>query len=545
MGEHIGTKDGEQYPLLKIDSGGSDGSNRGLPAPPCIITSGCHTTRTPKQSWMDRWPELISACWITFILIGISFLAFYTLGLNAYRRQPLIINKCNASKLTSTVTYHHIVPRGSYVSFLVYSDYISSIAQQYPLLHINVLFLMDDSSQTPIQGSRHTRLYNKLIQSTNNILDNFDQNNKEIRIIQKKYPNVNVTIMPLSKYMASTPHRYKWRTIPMNFLNFYVRVFTVWQYGGVAMDLSTYNDIFNMHHHPDRRISAILRQHNDGIESEKYVNALKKINEEEQKEFFAMFNLLIHHVLNETCSFFNRSLWYNNEAVPGLSLNKHAIRSQRNKRDSRVTYEGEMDLSNIALDISTTVKSSTTELEENVTNAFNSISNINANDTATPTFTTSTEPTSETYNTEQSTNFDNITKQSVTGIDKVNFTNTHGEILPNIILYDILILTDSNPNMPFQSDFTNLPKPINQFEINEIVTENLNIYDHQLTLPVLVISTDGTFVAAPTRRHPMLAYLLSFGCERVSPILAINRAMMSQCTGIFKNDMHCDNIYVL
>ncbi|XP_014367449.2 uncharacterized protein LOC106717972 [Papilio machaon] len=544
MGEHIGTKDGEQYPLLKVDSGGSDGSIRVPPAPPCIITSGCHTTRTPKQSWMDRWPEFVSACWITFILIAISFLAFYTLGINAYRRQPLIINKCNASKLASTVTYHHIVPRGSYVSFLVYSDYISSIAQQYPSLQINVFFLMDDSSQTPIQGSRHTRLYNKLIQSTNNILDIFDQNNKkEIRIIQKKYPNVNVTTMLLSKYMASTPHRYKWRTIPIYFLNFYVRVFTVWQYGGISMDLTTYNDIYIMRRHLDRRISAILRQHNDGIESEKYVNALKRINEEEQNEFFAMFNLLIHHVLNETCSFFNRSLWYNSEAVPGLSVNKHTIRSQRNKRDSRVTYEGESDLNNLALGVTTTVKSSTTDFKENGTYASASSS---MNDTATSTNATTNEVRNKTFTSENSTTFDNITKHSVAELDKVvNFTNTHDGLLPYIAFYDISILTDSIPNMPFPSEFINPPKPINQFETYEIVTENLNIYDHQLTLPVLVISTDGTFVAAPTRRHPMLAYLLSFACERVSPILAINRAMMSQCTGIFKNDMHCDNIYVL
>ncbi|XP_013169071.1 PREDICTED: uncharacterized protein LOC106118860 [Papilio xuthus] len=544
MGEHIGIKDGEQYPLLKVDSGGSDGCIRVPPAPPCIITSVCHTTRTPKQSWIDRWPEFISACWITFILIGISFLAFYTLGINAYRRQPMIINRCNASKLASTVTYHHIVPRGSYVSFLVYSDYISSIAQQYPLLHINVFFLMDDSSQTPIQGSRHTRFYNKLIQSTSNILDIFDQNNKkDIRIIQKKYPNVNVTMMLLSKYMALTPHRYKWRTIPMHFLNFYVRAFTVWQYGGISMDLTTYNDIFNMHRHPDRRMSAILRQHNDGIESEKYLNALKKINEEEQNEFFAMFNLLIHHVLNETCSFFNRSLWYNSEAVPGLSVNKHAIRSQRNKRDSRVTYEGESDLYNWAIGVTTTMKSNTTEFKENLTYA-NASSNLN--DTATSIIATTTEVTNETITTENTTSFENNTKQSVAGLDKlVNLTNTLDGLLPNIIFYDISILTDSIPNIPFPAEFISLPKPVNQFDSSEIVTENLNIYDHQITLPVLVISTDGTFVAAPTRRHPMLAYLLSFGCERVSPILAINRAMMSQCTGIFKNDMHCDNIYVL
>ncbi|CAH2037417.1 unnamed protein product, partial [Iphiclides podalirius] len=120
MAELIEAKEGEQYPLLKADSGGGDG-NTSLSQPPLNdVTSVCNITRTPKRSWIDRWPEFFSACWIAFILFcfGISFLAFFTLGVNVFRRQPLLITKHNASKQASTVFYHHIIPGGSYVPFM-------------------------------------------------------------------------------------------------------------------------------------------------------------------------------------------------------------------------------------------------------------------------------------------------------------------------------------------------------------------------------------------------------------------------------------------
>ncbi|XP_068632144.1 uncharacterized protein [Battus philenor] len=554
MGENIETKDGEQYPLLKMDSGGGDNINRTPQLPPSVITSGCHITRTPKQSWMDRWPEFFSACWITFILIGISFLAFYTLGMNAYRRQPIII-KCNASKQANTVHYHHIVPRGSYVPFILYSDYISSVANQYPSLSINVVFLMDDSTQNAIHGSRHTRLFNKLIQPSINLLDSiFDQNNKkEIRNIQKKYLNVNITVMPLSKYMALTPHRYKWKTIPAYYLNFYIRLFTVWQYGGIAMDLTTFNNIFNINQYPDRRISAILKQHNDGLENEKYVNALKKINQEDQNEIFTMFFLLIHHVLNETCSFFNRTLWYNNEVNPDSTLNNPLFLSQRSKHDSHDMYaKGESDLYGRIIQNIQENKGSKTPVKSmfNASDYLNNLSSSNHSKNFTRSlevtdFKNESEIMNGTFNIVNSVS-DNVTKQPIIiGFDNIfNYSSVQGEISPNIFFYDVSILTD---NIPFLSEPINFVKPINQGEFQEGgMPENINLVDHPpINLPILSISTDGTFIAAPSRHHPMLAYLISFASQKVSPIFAINRAMMTQCSGIMKNEMHCDNIYVL
>lgn len=62
-----------------------------------------------------HFPELMSACWMTMVLFGISFLVFYALGMGAYRRQQFVFVRCNSSRPASNVFYHHIMQRGSEV----------------------------------------------------------------------------------------------------------------------------------------------------------------------------------------------------------------------------------------------------------------------------------------------------------------------------------------------------------------------------------------------------------------------------------------------
>lgn len=495
--------------------------------------------------------DFFSTCCIAFIVFGLSILAFYTLTVNVYRRQPLLVTNGNASNHLhgseanfNTVFYPYIIPGGSYIPFMVYSNYISNVAMQYPLLNINVIFLLDDS----IPNAKHIKLLKKLSPPSYNIHDStLDQSNKrEIGNIEKKYPNINVTIMPLSKYMAMTPHRYKWRTFPIYYLSFYVRIFAVWRHGGIAMDLTTHNNIFNMHKHPDRRIAAIMKQHNDGFEREKYISVLKKINQDEQNELFTMFYLLINHVLNETTSFFNRSLWPDAvSANGGLPSQSPLLKSKKIKRNIVNRGErGESDLYSLIVGNETTRNSVLLNHSDNLSSPENHTHRLVINNSR---------PISHT---EQIINSSSTEKISIVLLNDTNKSKSSagfnsgsnssigfGELYPYLVFYDVSIVSDNIPNRP---EPINPPRQVASSEKFSRLYDNFNIFEHlPITSPVLTISTDGTFVAAPSKHHPFLENLIACGFQGVSPTFVVNRALMTQCTGLFKNDVYCDNIYVL
>lgn len=50
-------KHDEQYPLLKVESGGGDAAKKGE-VPSAIASSGWHVTCAPKQTWCNRWPGI-------------------------------------------------------------------------------------------------------------------------------------------------------------------------------------------------------------------------------------------------------------------------------------------------------------------------------------------------------------------------------------------------------------------------------------------------------------------------------------------------------
>lgn len=486
---------------------------------------------------------------MTLILLGISFLVFYALGMEAYRRQPVLIIKCNTSKPASDVYFHHIVQRGSYAPFMLYADSLSNIASQYPLLHFHVLFLMDDSLQTAFRGPRHTRFINKLIPySTANVysFSKLDDNSKrELADFQSRYQNVNVTIMNLSKYMAMTPLKYKWRTIPLSYIPFYARIFSVWQTGGVGMDLNNFNNEFNSHQHVDRRISAILKQHNDGIKVEEYTNALNKIDREEENEFFTIFYGLIHQMLNETRTFLTKSFPFpsitNEKVVP---LNEPLIRTNRNKREVTAPpapliidkNNKTESVSNVYVEIINSTND--TDLKKN---EYQTVANSNVN---LHKVTANVDDTLRILQINNSNNINNIN----TALGGKNKSEIRTEMMnksegPQVVLfYDFSVFADGIgpanilPEPLMRSDFRQNAKASDFGKPGKYG----NTVSHLLS-----IDSEGLFVAASARLHPFLGHLISAGCQRMHPKFAIQDTLLTQCSGMFKEDTYCNNIYLL
>ncbi|CAH0397874.1 unnamed protein product [Chilo suppressalis] len=527
--DSIPLKTDEQYPLLKVETGGGDS---GRPTP-SVVTPGWNVVGSQKRSWLDRWPELISAFWMSGMLLGIFCLMLYGLGLGVVRRQPILILHCNSSKPGTEVYYHHIVERGSVVPFNLISEYLSNMATLYPLLRHNIMFLMDDTLQSEYRGSRHSRFFNKLIPYHTELGNHIDENiQQQLKDFQSKHNNVNVTVVSISKYMATTPLRYRWRTIPIAYLTFYARVFSVWQNGGIGMDLEVFSAQFNRGKLPDRRISEILKQHNNGIQPDEYTNSIKKIDREEQNEVLSLFYGIVSQILNETRAFFNRTLLYSDEK--DKTALEPLVRTNRNKRDTK---------GNISQNITNnTEKIFTTKLS-------NSINTTNINIV------------------------DNVYKNEKVGLDKLNTSNNVNEIprtirpyenkihkiqnsssngllypstseMPQVwVLYDFSLLSDN-----IQAPSYRLPESLMQGNTPVLPTaDHMSArVNHSKSVPVILsINVEGTFIAASLKQHPLLAHIVSARCQRMPPKFAIQDAVISQCSNLFRDDFYCSNIYLL
>ncbi|XP_047529720.1 uncharacterized protein LOC125065906 [Vanessa atalanta] len=506
----------EEYPLLKVDAGGGDGKLRNA-IPATIMTTGWNITCTPKQSWCTRWPEFVSAFWMTLILLAISFLVFYAIGMSAHRRQPIVIVRCNDTKAKpgSDVFYHHIIARDAYVPFTFYSEYLSFMASQYPSLRYHVYFLIDDSTQ-PFRESRYPspRLLKRIVPRVTDPFNTIhNQNKRDIRDFQKRYQNVNISVMNLSKYMAMTPLKFKWVMIPQNYLSFYARVYEIWQNGGIGFDLTTFNNIYKNNKELDQRIDNILKQHNNGFELEKYDDVLESIDNDEQKELFSMFFNLIERILNETRLFFDTDLTTNVTILGNSPL----VRTHRNKRDTG-----------------------------NITKAFNvTNSNITSSNNAIYTFNDTVRNISMVQNNVSIEvkfkngsilNTTNTTVESPTHLHlkTTNISGYRSEIPQVLFFYDISRISDETGPTYF------LPKPIQSGEVIKTVTAS-----NQKRSNYLSLSHDGYFVAASSRHHPFLAQLFSSSCHRLNPKYAIKDTLLSQCSGFLRDDIYCENIRLL
>ncbi|KAG6445320.1 uncharacterized protein LOC115440423 [Manduca sexta] len=520
MMDQAQSKQDEQYPLLKVEGGGGDSGYSQSPS--TVVAPAWGVNCPPKQSWLSRWPELFSACWMTLILLGISFLVFYALGMSAYRRQPIIVMKCNETKPASDVYYYQIIQHGVCVPFALYSDYISTMATQYPSLRINIIFLLDDSLPANFHSSKHSRFINNLIPYASvSYKMRLEENNKrEIRDFQSKHPNVNVSFMPLSKFMAKTPLKFKWRMIPPTYLPFYARVFSVWQNGGIGMDLTTFNDQFNNHRCIDRKVSAILTQHNDGIKPENYASSLQAIEREEENDILTAFYTIYQQILNETRSFLNRSLsFYPLTTESSVPKNIPLIRTHRDKRQVVKNPANENNSSvnflNVTNKNDSIKNTSIIDLDSSKSKAITLATNITAKD-----------------------NNKGIPPSGNQYASEINSSN-----IPQMVLfYDFSIISDGLgpsyllPDVAIKSDIIEAPK-------NSAFTQFV-----KRTPPasrVLSIHPEGIFFAASSRLHPFLGHLLTSGCQRMHPKFVIQDVLLTQCSGSFKDDAYCNNIYIL
>ncbi|CAH2106369.1 unnamed protein product [Euphydryas editha] len=498
-------KTDEEYPLLRVEAGGGDSKIRNS-IPTTIMTTDWNITCTPKRSWCTRWPEFVSAFWMTSILLAISFLVFYALGMSAYRRQSIVIVGCNDTntKQGSDVFYHYVIARNAYVPFSIFSDYLSFMATQYPLLRFNVYFLIDDSWQPKYPNPRFLkRLVPNLSSPFNTV---FNQNHqKDIRNFQKRYQNVKISVIYLSKYMAMTPLRFKWKMIPQSYLSFYARIYEIWQNGGIGFDLVTFNDYFNINKRLDHRIDSILKQHNNGFEIGKYEEVLESLDNEDQSDLFSMFFSLMSRIFNESRLYLNRDITNNATTL---------INTHRNKRDMGNTISN-----------NNTNRNSTF----NKNNAY-ILKEIDRNDSV-----TSGNVSTALENTTESSLNASIEVIKQYDIKLPNISGHRSEMPQVYIFYDISSFPDDNGPTYF------LPKSIFQsIEATKTVVAPNPKKSYYLSL-----SPDGHFVAASSRHHPFLAQLFSSGCYRLSPKYAIKDTLFSQCSGFLRDDIYCENIRLI
>ncbi|XP_039754564.1 uncharacterized protein LOC120629637 [Pararge aegeria] len=526
MMEHAAQiKRDEEYPLLKVESGSGDNVMKAQ-VPSTIPASGWHVTCTSKQFWCSRWPEFVYACWMTTILLAISFLVFYALGMSTYRRNAVVIVRCNDSKPASDVFYHHIIPRDAYVPYSLFSEYLSYMATHYPFLRFNVYFLIDDSGQNTIQDSGHTIFFERLMpQITGPFNRIFGQNYKrELKDFQRRYENVNINVMYLTKYMATTPLRYKWKTFSSNHLSFFARIYAVWQNGGIGFDLTTFNNQFNHNQAIDHRLDAILKQHNNGIKSEKYADTFNYLDNQDQNELFSMFFNMINQILNETSSFFGAD-------SPDIKVinNTPVLRTQRSKREI---------LNNHTATVNVKVKLGNHSTNDNV----NETSKISVNLTSLSNKINISKDNNNTSN--GKVNDEVINPHEVLQHDLLkipNVDNFNADNMPHVLLfYDIYGFSDdigpsySFPKYYAPADPVSIKKPLVK-SATQPMQRNSNY---------LSLTPEGHFVAASSRHHPFLAQLFSSGCQRVSPQFAIKNTLLNQCSGV-RDDIYCENIRLI
>lgn len=475
---------------------------------------------------------------MTTVLLAITFLVFYGLGMSAYRRQSVVILRCNDTESASDVFYHHIIPRDAYLPFSRFSEYLSHMAKKYPKLHYNVYFLIDDSWQSSISNSGHLRILKRLVpQITGTFNVMFGQTyKKDIKDFQRKYQNVNISVMYLSKYMAMTPLKYKWRTFPPNYLSFYARIYAIWQNGGIGFDLITFNNQFNQKQAIDHRLHAILQQHNDGIKSEIHNDAFKSFDtqanelksfDKQENDLFAMFFSMINEILNESCSFFEAYIPDNIK-----TNNTPIIRTHRSKRKI-MTFNDTNISSNV------TVKNDTTN--DYLNNGYNvpeKVKNLNKNNTSTG---------------NNRTNLWNSLKELKNQRDifdlftRPNISNFNLDV-PNILFfYDISGFSDSNMGPPyFTNNSPNLYDP-NPIDLGAMKIPYVKLSTHQghSQSNYLSLTAEGHFVAASSLNHPFLSQLLSSASQRISPEYAIRDTLLSQCPGNIRDDLYCNSIRVI
>lgn len=506
----------------------------------------------------------------------------------AFKHQTYIVLKLNNdSKPATDVFYHHVIPRGALVPFMIYSEFLGAIAVQYPNLRINVYFLIDDSlpSSISLKRSKYDRLY---AYHSNKFYEEF--NKREIREFHKRHPNVNTTVMLLSKYMAQTPLKYLWRSIPISYLPFYARVYSVWQHGGIALDLpASYTQYMTRKFDP--RIADILRLHNDGVKPEGFDEILSKVAEDDQ--IFMLFYSMLSNLLHETKDIMSKVMSCGNHM---LNVTKENINVTTNTTTAIISEAPNTDLNNLKrntskdhisnnlnivplaektelVDNSTGVQLSTTLdivlTKSNVNAHFNiSVDNntngdgkenlyqviLSADNSTTikiETTTTSTASVTQANATETNIKPNHATGRSDLPSDVLAlkmWKEKQKEPAPNsnfnkseqpqfVLIYDVLI-SETHTFNPSLLDFK-----------KEKVAESSHVLKRKSVAKPeqrVFVDAEGAFISATSHFHPFLSHILNAGCKRFPPKIAIKEALFMECApDFFQDKIYCGSIYVL
>lgn len=501
----------------------------------------------------------------------------------AFKHQTYIVLKCNNdSKPATDVFYHHVIPRGTLVPFMIYSEYLGAIAVQYPNLRINVYFLIDDSlpNSISLKRSKYDRLY---AYHSNKFYEEF--NKREIREFHKRYPNVNTTVMLLSKYMAQTPLKYLWRSVPMSFIPFYARVYSVWQYGGIAMDLPVSYTQF-MTQKFDSRFADILRLHNDGVKPEEFDEILNKVNEDEW--LFAMVNSLLSNFMQETkaviskimsCSIRAFNVTKENETETfTVGMTPEASNSDLNNLKSKISNDHIISLPKFttlvnkdeSVDNSTDGNLISTldivlgNRDVNV-NINNSVDDDNATNSGKQNLyqviPSAINITTIKMKTAISTALD--TEDNATEINiKPNHAKNLSDEYSDVITFKSWkeMVRKQKPSAIFnkteQSQFVlvyDILLSPNTFNIPKKEKDQVADSDHVMKSKFVAkpeqrifVDAEGGFISATSRFHPFLYHILNAGCKRLPPKIAIREALFMECAAnYFQDKIYCNSIYVI
>ncbi|CAG9584675.1 unnamed protein product [Danaus chrysippus] len=317
--------------------------------------------------------------------------------------------------------------------------------------------------------------------------------------------------------MAMTPLKYKWRTIALSYLPFYARIFATWQNGGIGLDLVAFNNQFNSDRKIDHRINAILRQHNNGIESVKYADTFKSLDNLEDNKFFSTLFDAINQMLNETLTFFHTPI------SSTIIIDESDSLKPKNRTKRFSNPEG-------------------IDLKSNITNS-SALQNPNENSIL----------NSTTVNVHTEIDKSNKTIESksklsneINGMLKNNF-----DVFSNasMFLYDIpqvYLFYDSSGFSFNEGPSYYMPRPL---QMDSYALKNpfwkKSVRKNDRKSNYLSISPEGNFVATSSRHHPFLSHLFSSGCQRMNPKYAIKDTLLSQCSGYSRDDVYCENIRVI
>ncbi|GBP34024.1 hypothetical protein EVAR_94035_1 [Eumeta japonica] len=517
----------EHDPLLRVCGG--DGR------PPSVVTA------SPKRSVFDRWPEIMSACWMTVVLLCICFLTLYVLGAVLTKRQGLVVQyvkerepRHQLGDCNKNVYYHYVVERGMTVDFIRFSSYLAKMAMLYRNLRFNVIFLTADPvrkiSLRP-KPSRFTQLLAPtLVSSSNPKMD--EENAQELRTFLAVHRNVNVTIVPIGKHMASTPLKDKWRGSPSTWIAFYARVASVWRYGGIGVDLATANAEYLTQSRPDARKMAVFTEHNDGNYDHFHVDTARDMFQRVQNEdlpillylFKFMFELFDQSIplfdTNNSIAIIDKNDYEKKNVVSKTPVNKASIESgvkiSDKKRESNDTiikhvYKTRSNHSDTPL----LVKSSM-----NVGLGVEDVKNSTPGATVDEAKEISTLGVSKRQN----------RPRFVPGGDY--------EMLPPIYLYRFSL--SSNEAGDSHGSKTNQRCHARDYRYTEI---NKRKVDHRKC--ALTLDLNGNFVSSLSRLHPLLGHIIYANYRPTSPRFAIEDALMAHCSTSDSYNNYCKYISLM